>query len=99
MIFGGIKVQNDEQVVKNYLKKIGHKAKLLDQILLVNSIDTAKIIYDNAKNINNASNYLKHTHSIFTTCFSIIHCFISSCYCTINCIIIITLCYTATYCT
>ncbi len=56
MIFGGIKLQNDEQVVKNdYLKNIEEKAKLLDEILLVNSLDTAKVIYDNAKNINNAS--------------------------------------------
>ena len=56
MIFGGIRLQDDEQVVKNkYLKKIENKAKLLDEILLVNSLDTAKIIYDNAKNVNNAS--------------------------------------------
>lgn len=56
MIFGGIKLQNDEQVIKNdYLKKIEDKAKLLDEILLVNSLDTAKIIYDNAKSVNNTS--------------------------------------------
>ena len=56
MIFGGIKLKNDEQVIKNdYLKKIEDKAKLLDEILLVNSLDTAKVIYDNAKNVNNAS--------------------------------------------
>ena len=56
MIFGNIKLQNNEQVVKNdYLKKIEDKAKLLDALLLVNSLDTAKIIYDNAKNVNNAS--------------------------------------------
>jgi len=56
MIFGGIKLQDDEQIIKNdYLKVIEKKAKLLDEILLVNSLDTAKIIYDNAKSVNNAS--------------------------------------------
>jgi len=56
MIFGGIKLKNDEQVIKNnYLKELEDKAKLLDEILLVNSLDTAKIIYDNAKNVNHAS--------------------------------------------
>ena len=56
MIFGGIKLQNDEQVIKNdYLKEIEDKAKLLDEILLLNSLDIAKVIYDNAKNVNNAS--------------------------------------------
>ena len=56
MIFGGIKLQHDEEVVKSdYLKQIEDKAKLLDKILLVNSLDTAKIIYDNAKNVNSSS--------------------------------------------
>ena len=56
MIFGGIKLQNDEQVIKNdYLKKVEDKAKLLDEIFLINSLDTANIIYDNTRNINNAS--------------------------------------------
>ena len=56
MIFGGIKLQDDEQIIKNnYLKNLEDKAKLLEKILLVNSLDTAKIIYDNAKNVNNAS--------------------------------------------
>jgi len=56
MFFGGIKLQDDEQVVKNnYLKELEEKAQLLENMLEKDSLQTATTIYDNAKNVNTAS--------------------------------------------
>ena len=55
MLFG-IKLKYDEVVVKNdYLKELEKKVKLLEKIQNNNSIHTANIICDNAKNVNHAS--------------------------------------------
>ena len=56
MFFGKIKLQNDEQVVKNnYLKELEEKAQILESILQRDSLQTATTIYENAKNVNSAS--------------------------------------------
>jgi len=56
MFFGKIKLQDDEQVVKNnYLKELEEKAQVLESILARDSLQTATTIYDNAKNVNTAS--------------------------------------------
>lgn len=56
MIFGGTKINEDERVVKKkYLGELEEKAKLLESILSNNSMDTATVICDNAKNVNSVS--------------------------------------------
>ena len=56
MIFGGTKLQADEQVVKqNYLQELEEKAKQLADILALDSLDTAQIICENAKKVNASS--------------------------------------------
>lgn len=55
MLFG-IKLQADEQVVKNeVIEEYKRKEELLESILAQNSFDTANTIYNNAKNVNEAS--------------------------------------------
>lgn len=56
MLFGGIKLQHDEEVVKKeYIKELENKAKELEKILSNNSLDTATDIYNNALNVNSSS--------------------------------------------
>ena len=56
MLFGGIKLQHDEQVVKNnYINELEEKAKQLENILDNNSLDTANTICNNAKKVNDSS--------------------------------------------
>ena len=56
MLFGGIKLQHDEQVVKNnYINELEDKAKQLDKIVAQNSLDTANTICNNAKKVNDSS--------------------------------------------
>ena len=56
MFFGGIKLQEDEQIIKNnYLKELEEKAQILEAILEKDSLQTATTIYDNAKGVNTAS--------------------------------------------
>ena len=56
MLFGGIKLKQDETIVKNNrLKELEDKAILLENILANNSINTANTIFENATNVNEAS--------------------------------------------
>ncbi|WP_415397149.1 methyl-accepting chemotaxis protein [Sulfurimonas sp. CS5] len=56
MLFDRIKLKHNETIVTNdYLKGLEEKAKTLENILSDNSIDTANIILNNAKNVNEAS--------------------------------------------
>ena len=56
MLFGGIKIGHDEEVVKKeYLSELQNKAELLHTILSHNSLDTATIIYDNTKHTHGTS--------------------------------------------
>ncbi|MDA3909046.1 MAG: methyl-accepting chemotaxis protein [Sulfurimonas sp.] len=56
MLFGGIKLKHNETIVTNdRLKELEEKAKLLENILADDSIDIANIIFNNAKNVNEAS--------------------------------------------
>ena len=55
MLFG-IKLKEDELVVKrDFIRDLEEKAALLKKILSNNSLDTANVIYANAKNVNSAS--------------------------------------------
>ena len=55
MLFG-IKLKEDEQIIKTtQLMALEQKAELLEKILSQNSLDTAKVIYNNAQNVNTAS--------------------------------------------
>ncbi len=55
-MFFGIKLQEDEQIVKNnYIKELEKKAKLLEMIMSQDSLELSNIIYDNALKVNNAS--------------------------------------------
>ena len=56
MLFGGIKLKDNEEVVdKNYIRELENKAKLLEEMLSHNSLETANVIYNNASDVNNAS--------------------------------------------
>ena len=56
MLFGGIKLKDNEEVVdKNYIRELENKAKLLEEMLSHNSLETANVIYNNVSDVNNAS--------------------------------------------
>ncbi|MFT7004235.1 MAG: methyl-accepting chemotaxis protein [Sulfurimonas sp.] len=56
MLFGRIKLKHDETIITNdHLKELEEKARLLENILANNSIDTANTIFNNASNVNEAS--------------------------------------------
>jgi len=56
MLFGGIKLKDNEIVVnKDYFEELEKKAKLLETIRSNDSIDTATTICNNAIGVNNAS--------------------------------------------
>ena len=56
MLFGGIKLQYDEQVVKsNYINELEKKADLLEKILEQDSLELANTICNNAKKVNSSS--------------------------------------------
>ncbi|QSZ40987.1 chemotaxis protein [Sulfurimonas aquatica] len=55
MLFG-IKLQEDEEIVKKeQMRKLQEQAKLLEQILQLNSLDIATTIFTNAQKVNDAS--------------------------------------------
>ncbi|OIP53962.1 MAG: chemotaxis protein [Helicobacteraceae bacterium CG2_30_36_10] len=55
MLFG-IKLKNDEQIVKNeVIEELRRKEKLLESILANNSFDIANTIYANAQKVNDSS--------------------------------------------
>lgn len=56
MLFGGIKLEYNEEVIKKeYLKELIAKSELLETILSKNSLESANIIHKNAQSVNSAS--------------------------------------------
>jgi len=56
MLFGLIKLQDDEKIIKNnYLQELEKKAELLESIISQNSLELANTICENAQNVNDSS--------------------------------------------